>query len=91
MGLGYRRAEIENISANWDVIHGQLTTTVDIDFPLADEDWGEVRYWAVCDSEDGGRVLWYDSFTDPFFIGEGEQPTIPAYGLSMYFSRDEDS
>lgn len=84
-GMGYRRATMVNVSGNWDVIHNQLTNTVPVDYPLADEDWGSIRYWAVCDSVEAGRVLWSGEFTEEFYISEGDQIQIPENGMTMYF------
>lgn len=82
---GYTRAVIWNESGNWDLLHNQLSNSEEVDFTLASADWGLVRYWAVTDSPTGGRVLWVGRFTEPMFIGEGDQVSIPVGGLDIYF------
>lgn len=89
--LGYTRGSLLNVSGNWTVSHGQLSNVTDVDYPVAEEEWGEIRYWAVCDTELAGRVLWAGYFTDPVFVAEGDQPQVPAYGLSMYFTMGDSS
>lgn len=88
-GLGYARGELVNVSGNWDVIHSQLTNQVGVIFPLADEDWGQVRYWAICDAIEAGRVFWAGEFSEPMYIGEGDQVEIPEQALALYFGEEE--
>lgn len=82
---GYVRAVIYNESGNWEQLHNQLSNAEDVDFTVASADWGLVRYWAITDEATGGRVFWTGSFTEPLYVGEGEQVSIPAGGLDIYF------
>jgi len=61
----YARAEIVNDSANWAIHDGTVANVFEITFPPADEEWGRIGYWAICDEEEGGRV---------FFVGQLEEP-----------------
>lgn len=82
----YSRAEIDNVDGNWVVMHGQLSNSSEIAFPIAASQWGYVHYWAICDLEEGGRVLWVGEFTDAFYVGPDVQATVPAGGLVMSFA-----
>ena len=53
----YARAEVPNESGNWDMAQQSLTNLNEIAFPVPSEDWGNCRYWALCDAAESGRVL----------------------------------
>ena len=78
----YLRAVVENVSGNWFIQDGLLVNQVEISFPIPDNDWGTVSYWAICESEVGGRVF-YVGDLDAFDVLTGAQPIIPAGGLSV--------
>lgn len=79
----YTRAEFENIDGHWLMGDGVMSTTVDIAFGMADQDWDGIRYWAICDSYEGGRVLWVGEFSMPVTIPAGDQAILPAGTVSI--------
>jgi hypothetical protein len=79
----YTRSEVVNQSGNWQVQHGTLTNEVEISFPLATTDWGDIIYWAICDAPEGGSVLWTGEFTTAFYVAGTDQVTIPVGGVSV--------
>jgi|SRR5690606_2978886 len=81
----YVRAELVNQDGNWLVQHSTLSNTVEVSFPIAVSDWGEIRYWAVCDSYESGRALWVGEFANSFFIGEDDQLVLPVGSISLGF------
>jgi hypothetical protein len=81
----YIRAQMPNDSAAWAVLHGGIQNVEELSFTIADEDWGEIQYWAVCDSAEGGRVFWIGEFSEPFYVQEGQQVTIPESALTLKF------
>ena len=85
----YSRGEIVNVEGSWHLMHSQLSNLVAIGFPLAETDWGEVRTWAICDQELGGRVLWVGELP-PTWISEGDQVEIPVLGLSLSLGESDE-
>lgn len=78
----YVRAEYENVSGNWSIQDGVLLNEQEIAFPIAAQDWGTVNYWALCDAQFGGRVL-YVGDTDPLEVLTGDQVTLPPGALAL--------
>jgi hypothetical protein len=79
----YARGALANQSGNWKVDSGVLINMVEVDYPMPTVAWGDVRYWAICDQADAGRVLFVGSFSVPFTITVGDQPFIGAAALSI--------
>lgn len=79
----YARAELENISGNWSVVDGLLTNMIEIAFPIPASDWGEIRYWAICDDYSAGRMLYSGRIDDPIDITVGDQPILPAGAVTI--------
>ena len=79
----YQRGALANVSGNWKIDGGTLINMVDIDFPVVANDWGQIRYWAICDEIDGGRVLFVGTFNTPFIVAIGDQPYVSAQALSI--------
>lgn len=79
----YARAEFENTSGAWSVKDGVLTAEIAVSFPVAVSDWGEVKYWAICDSYENGRVFWVGEFANPFFVGADDQVVVQPGGMVL--------
>ena len=81
----YARATYENTSGNWQIVNGVLSNTYEINFPMPTEEWGFLRYWALCEAPSEGRV---------FFVGDlplsvpvvNEAIFFPPGGLTTEFS-----
>src|SRR5262245_61407319 len=58
---GYARVEIPNTVDAWDDLDtGQLQVVSNrsaVQFLSATADWGQIDYWALCDSEVGGNMI----------------------------------
>ena len=90
--LGYGRAEVPNdLTTFGDQSNGQLHLVfnlVDINFLTATGDWGVMNYWALCDAEVGGNVVFFGEFAEMETrqtIATGDQVQIPAQTLSIEF------
>lgn len=81
----YARAEMPNSSGSWVVMHGTVTSATPCSFPMAASDWGIIRYWAICDSLESGKVLWVGQFANPFFVGGGDVLELPTGSISVGF------
>jgi hypothetical protein len=84
----YIRASIDNLSGNWLNQPQQGLINVDAAFPVASVDWGTVRYWALCDSEQDGRVLLAGDL-DPFDVVAGQQVIVTAGSLGISIDLDD--
>lgn len=63
-GAGYARMEVGGSSGRsftpaGTVTIGQTELAQDVEFPIADADWGTVTHYAVMDAATGGNVLWW--------------------------------
>lgn len=86
---GYTRAELPNTTATFgDKDTGQLHMVYnikDINYLTATADWGNVGYWAVCDSPVSGNVYFFGDFDTTNFIAAGDQVQVPAALLTIEF------
>lgn len=94
---GYARAEIPNDTTTWgDQDTGQvhlIFSMLDVSFLTATASWGNIAYWALCDSDVDGGVYFYGDFEQPNFIAAGDQVIVPANLLAIEFGpffTDED-
>jgi len=84
----YARAPLENLSGNW-INQPQLAlTNIDASFPVASQDWGIVRFWALCDQAQDGRVLMAGDF-DSFQVSAGDQVVFVAGTLGISLDLDD--
>ena len=77
----YTRAPIPSSLAGWES-NGQMnviSNVEDVVWGTATEDWGELRYWALCSAEADGYV---------YAIGDMEPFTILNGDLATLFSGD---
>lgn len=89
---GYGRAEVPNDLATFgDQDQGQFHVVfnlIDINFNQAVTAWGSINYWALCDAEVGGNVIFFGKFSELDTVVEikaGDQVQIPAQTLSIEF------
>ena len=81
-GLGYTRAVIPNNLTYWSNA-GQIQVSVlnsDVVYAPATGDWGDLKYWALCNAEVEGYVYFIGSLesqirinnTDSLIVGAGD-------------------
>lgn len=81
----YSRAAISNDFGSW-TNNGQMQVMVteeDVEFIQATEDWGTVRYWALCNSPVGGFVYFIGELESPVAITVGDTARINAGDISI--------
>lgn len=87
VGGGYARQPLARTSAAWNAaVLGMSLTNVDVAFPAASADWGQVSHYALCDSLTGGNVLAFGELAFYQFIQSGQQFTLPAGSISAAMS-----
>jgi hypothetical protein len=91
----YARVQIPNDSLTW-TNEGQVQTMVceaDVEFIAALQDWGTVRFWAICNAPVDGYVYFVGNFEDPEIISTGDSVLVSAGNLSVslgpFFSEEE--
>lgn len=81
---GYNRVLMINDQTLFGTaIDGVTTSTSEVMFGVATDDWPLVTHYALCDSLVGGNVYLYGSFNLPRRISAGDQARIPAQALSL--------
>lgn len=78
----YARVAIPNIPFNWSNASSpqEVANTEDVEFPTAVTDWGDIRYWALCNAS-------VDGFN--FLIGDLETPVQIMAGDSAVFKEGD--
>lgn len=84
----YTRVRMENISGSWYLDGTEISTTTEIVFPTAVEDWGLIRGIAVCTESESGEVLIVEQLTTPVEVTADSTLTIPEGGISVSFDLD---
>jgi len=81
----YARVEIVNDEVNW-TNDGQIQTMVceaELSYVEALEDWGTIRYWALCNAEVEGYVYFVGEFENPEIIATGDTVEIAPGDLTV--------
>lgn len=78
----YARMLIENDSMSWgnDSQPQEISNLLDVEFPAAVSDWGDIRYWALCNAA-------VDGFN--FLVGELETPVQVMTGDQVMFAEGD--
>lgn len=91
----YIRAEVPNDNIYWNN-DGQIQVVSceeDITFVTAVEDWGTIRYWALCNASEDGYVYFVGDFEDFEVVEAGDTVEVAAGNLSIsigpFFSEEE--
>lgn len=63
-GAGYARVEADNVTFS-AASESSVTNLLEVQFPVADEDWGTVTHVALMDAATQGNVLAFAEFMDP--------------------------
>lgn len=82
---GYERVEIFNDSVTW-TNEGQIqvmTCEIDCEFLTATEDWGAIRYWALCNAPVEGYCYFVGDFDAPAVIYTSDQLVVESGDLSV--------
>jgi len=67
----------------WTVAYGTATNTVLVALPVPGiADWTGIVGWAICDSFEGGRVL-YAGDNDSYDVVVGDQTYLPPGAISL--------
>jgi hypothetical protein len=91
----YARASIPNDSESWtdgDQLH-VIMNEVPLTFITATADWGQIPYWALCNSEVEGYIYAVGALDPEEFIASGDQVVIDPGEISIElgpFFTDED-
>lgn len=78
-GAGYERREITFSAPQ----NGVITNENELRFPIAHDEWGEIAYAAVFDSETGGNRLFNSRISQVRLVRENDQFTIPVGNLEF--------
>ena len=83
-GESYARVEIPNDYENWSSDSEQLHiigNTAEVAFVTAQEDWGRIGYWALCNAETGGFCYFVGDMETTQFVNTGDQAVVSAGDL----------
>ena len=80
----YVRSQYPNSKSNWTVTGTEtISNSNAIEFPIATSDWGEARYFAVCDKKTGGNVIAYGDLLNGVEVFDSDQVIIAIGGISF--------
>lgn len=91
----YARVEIPNDTFNWANASTpqQVSNLLLASFATATSDWGECRYWALCNAEVGGFNYLVGELEVPLLVESGDQVQVAegdlGVSLGPFFSTDE--
>jgi len=81
----YARVGITSNHLNW-TNEGAIQIMVceaDLSFATAQEDWGTIRYWALCNAEVDGFVYFVGNFDDPEIVNDGDTVIVSGGDLTV--------
>lgn len=81
----YVRMEITNDIANWsnDSQPQEVMNAAPVQFITATNDWGQINYWALCDSVEGGNNMIVGNLELPVVIVSGDAAMIDVGDISV--------
>lgn len=81
----YARVLIENDLAHWGNSSQPqiLNNKMPAQFVTATSDWGQIRYWALCNASVDGYNFAIGDLTNPVVVHAGDQPVFAAGDLSF--------
>lgn len=85
VGSSYSRVEIPNDPGYWqtDIQPQLMLTAQDVSFPTALEDWGALRYWALCDSPHDGNNFFVGNLEAIQTVNTGDTALVGAGDLAV--------
>lgn len=81
----YARLAVDNTRANFsEADNATITNASTFEFPVATNDWGLIRGYAICDAASGG-VLRYSFRSSQKFVREGRRVVILQQSMTVRF------
>ena len=80
---GYKRVELENLSAPAD---GVITNEQAISFDESTANWGTMSHFVIYDALEAGNLLMYDTLSTPRNVEAATIVTIKANSLTLTLS-----
>ena len=85
-GGGYARKIISFGAPSLVSGRQRVTNAADIDFGTMTADIGTISYWAIFDSQSGGNMLWYSSFSRSKNVENGDAIIVEAGAINCDLS-----
>jgi hypothetical protein len=88
-GAGYTRKAVTANTTNFPAIvtaGDNISSAVDIAWPIATGSWGTVTSWGIYDASSSGNLLFFDSLDTPVDITTGQKPKIASAALTISLS-----
>lgn len=82
----YARIDIRTLGGFNSASDGNVSNAQEMEFPVAQADWGTITYTAVMDSATGGNVIAYGPLLNPRTIYNGDSIKVPAGALVITLS-----
>ena len=81
----YARVQIDNTSVYWANTSSpqEIVNAEDVQFSTAVSDWGQIRYWALCDAVVDGNNFLVGELETPVQIMTGDQAVFHEGDLSV--------
>jgi hypothetical protein len=81
----YARIAIDNDLANWsnDSQPQEIFNVRPAQFITATSDWGQIKYWALCNAPVDGYNMLVGNLENPVVISAGDQPVFAEGDLSV--------
>jgi hypothetical protein len=80
----YERAQYQNVEENWQISdYDTIFNSQAIEFPVANETWGAVNYFGVCNEKTGGKLIAYGDLSSSQVVIEGDQVQIDIGGIAF--------
>lgn len=92
----YNRVEIANDGLNWANASSPQTVSnlLDVSFVLAASDWGECRFWALCNAPTGGFNYLVGDLETPILVAAGDTVAVSdgdlGVSLGPFFMADDE-
>jgi hypothetical protein len=82
--VDYGRLPIVNTSSSFfESGIGRVYNADEIEWDVAENDWGWITHWALCDSLNGGNVIMFNQLANKVNIKDGDTLIIAGSGLSI--------
>lgn len=85
IGMGYGRVEIPNNLTYWSN-QGQIQVGIlnaDANYAQATGDWGDLKYWALCNATVDGYVYFIGSLETPIRVNNADTVQVQAGDLGV--------
>ena len=81
----YQRVEIDNDLAHWanSSQPQEIFNVMPTQFVTATTDWGQIKYWALCNASVDGYNVIIGNLENPVQISAGDQPEFADGDLSV--------